>query len=151
MAVLTKQEFLDKWALKFADNTIQNITEATFREFRQDVADSFAAGDSPNRQPGLWKAFRFLTGDEIDANGGYGEPYEELVFLSCCIHTRVYVEFYQPDLSVPTRRNVVLVAIYDPAAPPDHVVYVDGSFRPGDLVPVRFVPADDPAALYGFP
>jgi hypothetical protein len=42
MAVLSKQEFRDKWGGKFADNTIQNVDEAMLREFRQDIADTFA-------------------------------------------------------------------------------------------------------------
>jgi hypothetical protein len=42
MAVLSKQEFKDKWARKFADNTIQDVDEAMLRDFRQDIADSFA-------------------------------------------------------------------------------------------------------------
>jgi hypothetical protein len=42
MAVLSKQEFRDKWGDKFADNTIQDITEAVLRDFRQDIADVFA-------------------------------------------------------------------------------------------------------------
>jgi hypothetical protein len=43
MSVLSKQEFREKWGGKFADNTIQNVTEAVLREFRQDIADTFAS------------------------------------------------------------------------------------------------------------
>jgi len=42
MAVLSKQEFKEKWGGKFADNTIQDIDEAMLRDFRQDIADTFA-------------------------------------------------------------------------------------------------------------
>jgi hypothetical protein len=42
MAVLSKQEFIEKWGDKFAENTIQNVDEAMLRDFRQDIADSFA-------------------------------------------------------------------------------------------------------------
>ncbi|MFC7669310.1 hypothetical protein ACFQT0_19575 [Hymenobacter humi] len=35
------QPFLEKWRLKFADNEYQNITEATFREFSEDIDRTF--------------------------------------------------------------------------------------------------------------
>jgi hypothetical protein len=41
MAVLSKQEFRDKWEGKFADNTIQNVDEAMLRDLRLDIADTF--------------------------------------------------------------------------------------------------------------
>jgi hypothetical protein len=42
MARLTDEEFAAKWKLGFADNTMQDITEQTFREFMGDVKDSYA-------------------------------------------------------------------------------------------------------------
>lgn len=42
MAVLTEDQFAQKWAGKFADNTIQNIDEPVLREFKEDIKDSFA-------------------------------------------------------------------------------------------------------------
>ncbi len=41
MAVLTEDQFAQKWAGKFADNTIQNFDEPLFREFKEDIKDSF--------------------------------------------------------------------------------------------------------------
>jgi hypothetical protein len=43
-----------------------------------------------------------------------------------------------------------LVAVFDADAPADHWVYVDGSFREGDMVPAKFVPADSEEAKYGY-
>jgi hypothetical protein len=62
MAVLSKQEFTDKWGSKFAENTIQDITEAVLREFRQDIADSFADVS----------ALRAPTAPDYDASAIYG-------------------------------------------------------------------------------
>jgi hypothetical protein len=62
MAVLSKQEFTDKWGSKFADNTIQDITEAVLRDFRQDIADSFADVS----------ALRAPTAPDYDAGALYG-------------------------------------------------------------------------------
>jgi hypothetical protein len=42
MAQLTKDQFTEKYDNFFADNNIENITEETFREFRDDVRDTFA-------------------------------------------------------------------------------------------------------------
>lgn len=42
MARLTDQEFEAKWKLGFADNTMQDITEKTFRDFMTDLKDSYA-------------------------------------------------------------------------------------------------------------
>ncbi len=40
MSITTKesQEFIDKWAILFADNEFENIAERTFRDFTTDVA-----------------------------------------------------------------------------------------------------------------
>lgn len=40
MAVLTKANFLTKWAALFADNATRDISEEDMREFRQDISDS---------------------------------------------------------------------------------------------------------------
>lgn len=42
MAKLTDQEFEAKWNLGFATNTMQDITEQTFRDFKTDLKDSYA-------------------------------------------------------------------------------------------------------------
>ncbi|MCA8831950.1 hypothetical protein [Hymenobacter pini] len=42
MAELTRQQFIQKWDARFATNQFENITEATFREFKADIMDTFA-------------------------------------------------------------------------------------------------------------
>jgi hypothetical protein len=51
MAQLSKDEFDAKWDGRFADNQIQNIDEPTLREFKQDIADSFALLASVSATP----------------------------------------------------------------------------------------------------
>jgi hypothetical protein len=104
----------------------------------------------PNQAPGLLKAFRLLTRQEIAENGNFGQAFEDLDYSTCCIQTKVLIEFYQPDLTQPRTTNQVLVAIFDAEADDTHRVYVDGSFKPGELVPARFVPIDSPEAQYGY-
>ncbi|MDJ1480265.1 hypothetical protein QNI16_07200 [Cytophagaceae bacterium YF14B1] len=45
MAQYTPVDFVTKWADRFADNLSANIKEADFREFSQDIADSFLSPD----------------------------------------------------------------------------------------------------------
>lgn len=40
MSKLTKAQFLEKYAILFADNSTRNITESVMRSFCQDLADS---------------------------------------------------------------------------------------------------------------
>jgi len=104
----------------------------------------------PNQAPSLLKAFRLLTRTEIAANGGFGESFEDLDYATCCVQTKVLIEFYQPDPAKPRTTNQVLVAVFDPSATPKGYVYVDGSFKPGELIPAKFVPVDSDEARYGY-
>nr|GFC84732.1 hypothetical protein [Tanacetum cinerariifolium] len=110
------------------------------------LAELLGAGTSPNRTRGFAKAFRLLTRQEIADNGNFGEAFEDLDYSTCCLGTRVYIEFYQPDPTKPRTTNQVLVAVYDGSATPKGRVYVDGSFKAGELVPARFVPIDSDEA-----
>jgi hypothetical protein len=111
-----------------------------------------SAGIGPNHSNSLHKAYRYLTRAEIDANGSFGEAFEDLDYATCCIQTRVWVEKYQPDPAVPMVLNQVLVAVWDSTAyqQPEKWVHVDGSFREGDKTPAKFVPIESVEAKYGY-
>lgn len=65
MAKLTPLEFQAKYYRLFADNEIQNITEATFREWTLDMTDSFAGQDKgPNDTVGGLKLVIYQTKEE---------------------------------------------------------------------------------------
>jgi hypothetical protein len=120
----------------------------------EQLAEYFSSspGTGPNHSNSLHKAYRYLTRAEIAANGGYGEAFEDLDYATCCIQTRVWVEKYQPDPTVPMVINQVLVAVWDSTAyqQPEKWVHVDGSFREGDKTPAKFVPIESVEAKYGY-
>lgn len=116
----------------------------------EQLAELLGGVTSPNHSNSLLKAYRYLTRAEIAANGRFGEAFEDLDYSTACINTRITVEFYQPDPAVPRIHNQVLVAVYDGNAPRSHYVHVDGSFRPGDTTPAKFVPIQSLEAKYGY-
>jgi hypothetical protein len=117
--------------------------------YEQFVATLPTGASNPNHSRSLLKGFRYLTEAEIVAYGGAGESFEDLVWTTACINTRIIITEYRPD---PTTfiKNQVLVAVYDGTAPFEHYIYADASFGNGDLVPAKFVPIESPEAQYGY-
>lgn len=113
------------------------------------LANRIGGNTSPNRSKSLLKAYRYLTRAEIAANGGFGEALEDLDYSTAAIGTQIRVEFYNPPGGQSTYGQL-LVAVYDSAAPANHYVYVDGSFRAGDTTPAKFVPVGSDEARYGY-
>jgi hypothetical protein len=87
--LLTPDEFKSKYAQKFADNEIQNVDEPMLREFKDDIADSFASVSSVSTNP-VPPAVKFDTATrqllaehplgtaelEYSRNNGAFAPYE---------------------------------------------------------------------------
>ena len=64
MAKLSVVNFVSKWALRFADNTSQQISEADMREFSVDISDSFGnIEDSGSMAFATWNGASFPTPD----------------------------------------------------------------------------------------
>jgi hypothetical protein len=118
----------------------------------EQLAEVLGGAGSPNHSNSLLKSYRYLTRKEIAANGNYGEAFEDLVYATACIGTHITVEKYQPNPAVPMVINQVLVAVYDRTVANDKSrwVHVDGSFRPNDKTPAKFVPIDSDEARYGY-
>lgn len=68
--VPTPADFIKKWNLGFADNTIRKITEKTFREFAADIAATFGVtvANVPAYQPGTTYQDGYLV--RFTPNGG---------------------------------------------------------------------------------
>lgn len=128
MAELSKEEFEEKWARKFADNTMQDITEAVLREFRQDIADSFAGLEPALRQQ--WKIRTywpviFLTHAEAVA---YGRPWcfslDQIPPELLCSGSVARVDLH------PDKYGQELILVFDERANAAEGLraYVDGNF-----------------------
>jgi hypothetical protein len=156
---MNTEELRKKWQTeKFTPDNYDKIDDSYLSEFAGDVAKTIEEAPtgggnlSPNRSKSLLKAYRYLTTAEIKANGNFGEAFDQLDYNTCCISTRIRVEFYQPDPAQPVKYGQWLVAVWDSKgyANRDKWVYVDGSFRTSDKTPAKFVPEDSPEAKYGY-